>query len=91
MRLFLQFIFGIGYIIGGSEWFVKMETKRLFAFIPFVFFVGVAVYTTLFTIWAIINAYHHKRLNIGWIIVFALFNAFGYLVYYLAGKRATTN
>lgn len=31
---------------------------------------GIAVYVVLFTIWA----YHHKRLHIGWIIVFALLN-----------------
>jgi hypothetical protein len=54
-------------------------------------FIGVAVYATLFTIWATINAYHHRRLNIGWIIVFALFNVLGYLVYRLVGRKVQLN
>ena len=52
-----------------------------------VLFVGVAVYAALFTIWATINAYHHRRLNVGWIITFALLNVVGYLIYIVFGKR----
>jgi hypothetical protein len=78
----------LGYDLNGATWYVQMEAKKIFAFIPFVSFAGVAVYATLFTIWATINAYHHKRLNMGWIIVFAIFNVVGYLIYLVAGKRA---
>ncbi|TKH03553.1 hypothetical protein FC682_17435 [Peribacillus simplex] len=53
--------------------------------------IGLVVYGVLFTIWATINAYHHRRLNIGWIIVFAIFNVLGYLVYYLIGKKDHSN
>jgi hypothetical protein len=77
----------LGYEIGGAQWYVQMEAKKIFAFIPFVSFIGFAVYATLFTIWAIINAYHHRRLNVGWIILFALMNIVGYLIYLLAGKK----
>jgi heme/copper-type cytochrome/quinol oxidase subunit 4 len=63
-----------------------METKHIGAIMGLVLLFGVAVYTTLFTIWATINSYHHKRLNIGWIIIFALLNIVGYLIYLLVGK-----
>ncbi|MDN7240689.1 permease prefix domain 1-containing protein [Planococcus sp. N028] len=72
---------------GSREWYVAVEFKRLGSFLPLVSLVGVAVYFTLFTIWATINAYHHKRLNIGWVIVFALLNVIGYFIYLLVGNR----
>ncbi|OZU89598.1 hypothetical protein CIL03_00150 [Virgibacillus indicus] len=72
---------------GDSEWYVDMETRHFSSFMTLVLFVGVAVYATLFTIWATVNAYHHKRLNIGWILAFALLNVIGYLIYFLVGKR----
>jgi hypothetical protein len=78
----------LGY--GSSEnnkWFVQMESIKLFAFIPFVSLIGFAIYATLFTIWATINAYHHKRLNVGWVIAFALLNVIGYMAYFVIGKR----
>ncbi|GGM37889.1 hypothetical protein GCM10011351_25110 [Paraliobacillus quinghaiensis] len=71
---------------GDSNWYVEMEIRHFSLFMTLVLFVGVAIYATLFTIWAIINAYHHRRLNIGWIITFALFNVVGYLIYVLVGK-----
>jgi uncharacterized membrane protein len=71
---------------GDVNWYVNMETRHIGSFMTLVLFVGAAVYATLFTIWATINAYHHKRLNIGWIIVFALFNVLGYLFYRFVGK-----
>jgi hypothetical protein len=68
------------------NWYVNMETRHIGSFMTLVLFVGAAVYAALFTIWATINAYHHKRLNIGWIIVFVLFNVLGYLFYRIVGK-----
>lgn len=76
---------------GDKEWYVNKETRHIGSFMTLVLFVGVAVYVALFTIWATINAYHHKRLNIGWIIVFVLFNVLGYLIYFLSGKRTTVS
>ncbi|MGE7835090.1 hypothetical protein [Viridibacillus arvi] len=72
---------------GDDEWFVNMETRSYENLAILVLFAGVAIYWALFSIWAIINAYHHKRLNSGWIIAFALSNVMGYLVYLLIGKR----
>lgn len=71
----------------GNQWYVEMETRLIGSWMGIILFSGLAVYATLFTIWATINAYHHKRLNIAWIIVFALLNIIGYLVYVLVGKR----
>ncbi|GKU83454.1 permease prefix domain 1-containing protein [Niallia sp. NCCP-28] len=75
----------------GKQWYVEMETRHMGSLMSIILFPGVAIYVTLFTIWATINAYHHKRLNVGWIFVFTLFNVFGYLIYYIFGKRARVN
>ena len=75
---------------GDSEWYVDMETRHIGSFMTLVLFVGVAVYATLFTIWATVNAYHHRRLNAVWVLVFALLNVIGYLIYVLVGKRKIT-
>lgn len=77
------------YPYGNSNgnWYVEMETRHIGSLMGIILFSGLAVYGTLFTIWATINAYHHKRLNVTWIIAFALFNVVGYLVYMLVGKR----
>lgn len=71
----------------GKRWYVEMETRHIGSLMGIVLFSGLAVYATLFTIWATINAYHHKRLNIAWVIMFALFNIAGYLVYTIVEKR----
>lgn len=71
----------------GKQWYVDMETRHIGDLMAIILFSGIAIYLTLFTIWATINAYHYKRLNVGWIFVFALFNVIGYLIYYISGKR----
>jgi hypothetical protein len=77
----------LGYPLNNTEWYVQMESIKLFSFIPFIFNAGIAIYATLFTIWATINAYHHRRLNAGWVIAFALLNVIGYLIYVLMGRK----
>jgi len=64
-----------------KDWYVEMKHRSFGSFAGYVLLAGLVIYWTLFTIWATINAYHQKRLNTGWIIVFALFNVLGYLVY----------
>lgn len=75
---------------GDSEWYINLEVRYNEPIMGSVLLVGVAIYITLFTIWATINAYHHRRLNIGWIFTFALLNVVGYLLYVLVGKRKIT-
>lgn len=70
-----------------KTWHVSIESKSYEGTAIILFLVGIIVYWTLFTIWAIINAHHHRRLNIGWIIVFSLLNILGYFVYRLVGNR----
>lgn len=72
---------------GDGQWYVEMKDRSFESLAVYILLGGLAIYWTLFTVWAIINAYHHRRLNIGWIIVFASFNCVGYLVYYVFGKR----
>ncbi|MBY0213876.1 permease prefix domain 1-containing protein [Priestia aryabhattai] len=72
---------------GDKQWYVEMDYRSFSTLETMVLFAGIAVYWTLFTIWGIVNAYHHKRLNVGWIIAFSLLNVIGYLVYFLVGKK----
>jgi hypothetical protein len=72
---------------GKNQWFVDMSVRNYDNNAVLILFVGLAVYWALFSIWAIINAYHQKRLNIGWIIMFALFNFVGVVIYYLTDKN----
>lgn len=71
---------------GTDEWLVTMEERYFNISMLPILFAGVAIYWTLFSIWAIVNAFHKKRLNIGWILVFVFFNVVGYLLYLLIGK-----
>ncbi|PWA09236.1 hypothetical protein DCC39_13280 [Pueribacillus theae] len=70
-----------------DNWEVMVESKSYALTGYLLLNLSVCVYWVLFTIWAIINAYHHRRLNAGWGIVFALLNVVGYLIYVLMGKR----
>lgn len=72
---------------GDDQWYVGMEQRSFSTIMTATLFVGLAIYWTLFSIWAIINAYHHKRLNIGWGVGFVLFNVVGYLFYYIVGRK----
>ncbi|MFP3845920.1 permease prefix domain 1-containing protein [Priestia filamentosa] len=74
---------------GDDKWFVQMKTRSFDNLSVLVLFVGIASYWILFSIWGIINAYHYKRLNLGWILSFIFFNVIGYLIFYLVGKRKT--
>jgi len=73
---------------GNSEWYISMEIRHMDILMIVVFLIGVAVYAVLFTIWATINAYHQKRLTIGWILIFALLNVVGYWIYKFSREKA---
>lgn len=76
-----------GYGESNNTWHISIESKSYEGTAINLLLVGIVVYWTLFIVWATINAYHHRRLNIGWIIVFALLNILGYLIYKLVGKK----
>lgn len=71
----------------GSDWSGQMEVLSFDILVVGSLYSGLVIYWVLFTIWATINAYHHRRLNAGWVIVFALFNVLGYLAYILLVNR----
>ncbi|MGG4471521.1 hypothetical protein ABER68_26430, partial [Paenibacillus alvei] len=80
-----------GHGNGNEYWYFRMDVKsydELFSNV--VLPIGIVVYWVLFAIWAIINSYHQRRLNAGWIISFSLFNVLGYLIYVLVGKKKVT-
>jgi hypothetical protein len=72
---------------GDEQWVVSIDNRSFHRLEVVVLFVGMAIYWTLFTIWAIINAYHQKRLRTGWVFIFVLFNILGYLIYYFTGRK----
>ncbi|GGE57060.1 permease prefix domain 1-containing protein [Priestia taiwanensis] len=75
------------YGSGNAKWYVKLVVRDVNKSMWIALFVGIALYMVLFAIWATINAYHHKRLNVGWILAFTFFNIVGYFAYYLLGRR----
>ncbi|OIU72715.1 permease prefix domain 1-containing protein [Rossellomorea aquimaris] len=75
------------YAIWDEKWYVGMETKHIGDWLAIILFSGFAIYCTLFTIWATIKAYHHRRLKAGWVIAFVLLNVVGYLIYVLSGRK----
>lgn len=77
-----------GYGENNGTWHIDIDSKSYEATALAILLLGFSIYWALFTIWAIINAYHQRRLHFGWIIVFALFNIVGYLIFRLAGKRS---
>ncbi|GAB1801489.1 permease prefix domain 1-containing protein [Priestia megaterium] len=76
---------------GNEQWFVLIESRSFDQLQVIVIFMGGAIYWTLFTIWAIINAHHQKRLRIGWIFIFIGLNVLGYLLYYFTGIRSVSS
>lgn len=85
--------FNTGFSNKDSDWSVEMEISNFDDLTYGSLFIGLVVYWVLFTIWATINAYHHRGLNTGWIIAFALLNVVGYLFFRFVGKgiRNETN
>jgi hypothetical protein len=75
-----------GYGEGDDTWHIAMGSRSFEGFATGILLLGGLIYWTLFAIWAIINAYHQKRLNIGWTLAFILFNVLGYLVFKLSKR-----
>jgi hypothetical protein len=77
-----------GYGNGNENWYMRIDVKSYDELLSnLILPMGIIVYWVLFAIWAIINSYHQRRLNIGWIFAFSLFNVIGYLIFYVVGKK----
>lgn len=70
--------------VGNDHATVVAKTASKGYITELILFAGIIIYWVLFTIWAVINAYHKQRVNIGWILLFAIFNIIGYGIYRLA-------
>jgi len=75
-------------IMSGSEqkYYLEIGSKdyAISKKFPFAAIVGIGfcmLYWVLFGIWATINAYHTKRLNVAWGIIFFVLNVAGYLLH----------
>ncbi|MGP4079412.1 permease prefix domain 1-containing protein [Pseudalkalibacillus sp. R45] len=72
---------------GNEQWYVEMRHRSFGTLFTIILFVGIAIYWTLFTIWATVNAYHQKRLNILWVIAFGLLNVLGFIIYHFSTNK----
>ncbi|MDP4094046.1 MAG: permease prefix domain 1-containing protein [Bacillota bacterium] len=61
--------------------------NRLPYIIYYIFITCLAVYWSLFAVWAMLKANYDKRSTITWIAVFWLFNIIGYLIFIALKKR----
>jgi hypothetical protein len=71
---------------GDANWFIYFTYRSIANIGVLSLFLGIAIFYPLFSIWAIINAYHQRRLNLGWIFVFSFLNVVGYLFYHFTKK-----
>ncbi|MFC0472275.1 hypothetical protein ACFFHM_17705 [Halalkalibacter kiskunsagensis] len=66
---------------GNDNWYVITERNSYHTLSVLSLLLLGFLYWSLFSIWAMINAYHERRLNLKWSFVFVLFNVAGYLVF----------
>ena len=76
---------------GSGDWHVVTERRSFHTVSMLCLFLGGLLYFILFSIWAMKNAYHQKRLNVMWGFVFVLFNVLGYLIFLLVDKNRTNS
>lgn len=77
---------GVTIMSGGEPKYLEIGSKdyAISKKFPFAAIVGIGfcmLYWVLFGIWATINAYHTKRLNVAWGIIFFVLNVAGYLLH----------
>ncbi|MCU6713098.1 permease prefix domain 1-containing protein [Paenibacillus sp. J5C_2022] len=72
------------YAFNDSEWFIHLKARQYSTAFDVVFIGGLSAYWVLFAIWAMVNAYHQRRLTPGWAAAFILGNVLGYAVFQLA-------
>lgn len=79
-----------GYNRGGNgmgSWFVYTSAFGYYVISILILVLGIALYWALFTIWAIIYAFHTtKKASVLWMLIFLFFNIIGFAVFLLANK-----
>lgn len=80
-----------GYYRGGNgmgDWFVYTSAFGYYVISILILVLGVALYWALFTIWAIIYAFHTtKKASVLWMLIFLFFNIIGFAVFLLINKK----
>lgn len=76
-----------GQAYQNDYWFVQISHQTYEGIAISVLIICIVIYWVLFAIWAIVNAYHQKRLKLLWVLAFSLFNVFGYLIFRLGNKK----
>ncbi|MFC4812916.1 permease prefix domain 1-containing protein [Paenibacillus sp. GCM10023250] len=80
-----------GYYRGGNgvgDWFVYTSAFGYYVESILILVLGVALYWALFTIWAIIYAFHTtKKVSVKWTLIFLFFNMIGFAGFVLTHKK----
>jgi len=80
-----------GYSRGGNgmgNWFVYTSAFGYYVISILILILGIALYWALFTIWAIIFAFHKTRkVSVLWTLIFLFFNIFGFVVFLVTSKK----
>ncbi|SEO12829.1 hypothetical protein SAMN04487895_10590 [Paenibacillus sophorae] len=80
-----------GYYRGGNgmgDWFVYTSAFGYYVISILILVLGIALYWALFTIWAIIYAFHTtKKASVLWMLIFLFFNIIGFVGFLLTNKR----
>lgn len=72
---------------GNEEWYIKTERVSYHTLSYIILFLGIVIYWALFSIWALINVYHRRKLNLMSFFVIIFFNFMGYLLLSLFERR----
>jgi hypothetical protein len=79
-----------GYYRGGNgmgDWFVYTSAFSYHVISFIILVLGIALYWALFTIWAIVYAFHATRkASVGWTLIFLFFNIIGFAGFLLTNK-----
>jgi cell division protein FtsL len=69
-----------------GDTFIMYEVSNFSSLSTVVLITGVFLFWSMSSIWGIITAYHHRKLNATWVIIIILFNVFGYLFFFRWNK-----
>ncbi|MDI4644537.1 permease prefix domain 1-containing protein [Cohnella hashimotonis] len=80
-----------GYYRGGNgmgNWFIYTSAFGYYVISILILVLGTTLYWALFTIWAIVYAFHTtKKASVLWVLIFLLFNIIGFAAFLLTNKR----
>jgi len=73
---------------GMGNWFVYTSAYGYYVTSILILVLGIALYWALFTIWAIVYAFHTtKKVTVLWMLIFLFFNIIGFVGFLLTNKK----